>query len=116
MNRARFVWLSGIALIVAGFLPALAFTLAMLVPSAEASAVLGLFPAIPWVDARKIWWAPHPMVTAALAGVAVMMIGATLVRRQRSVFDALRNRRADARRRAPLYGMERVEPTLGPLE
>jgi hypothetical protein len=113
--RARAAEVFGIMLVLAGFIPVVAFALGSLIPAAEASAVLGLFPQIPWVDARKLWWAPPAAAAFALAGLAVMLIGNALVRRQRPVFDALQARTADARRRVHLYGpMERVEPTLGP--
>src|SRR5687767_3840508 len=44
MSRARLGWLFGIALVLAGFVPVLVFTLGSLLPGAEASALLGVFP------------------------------------------------------------------------
>ena len=103
----------GIVVLLAGFLPVVIFALGMLVPSAEASAMLGLFPDIPWLDARKVRWAPHAGVAFALAGLIVMLLGAAIVRRQRPVFDAVRARRQDAQRRVRQYEpANRIEPTL----
>jgi hypothetical protein len=103
----------GIILVLAGFLPVVLFSLGMLVPSAEASAMLSLFPDIPWFDARKVRWAPHAGVAFALAGLAVMLLGAAIVRRQRPVFEAMHAHRQDALRRVRQYGpADRIEPTL----
>ena len=117
VRKARLTRLFGAALVVAGLVPVAVFAIGALVPVAEASAALGLFPAIPWLDARKFWWAPPASVVFALAGLAVILLGATLVRRQAEVFEAQRSRREDARRRTHLYGgPERIEPTLGPVD
>jgi hypothetical protein len=114
VRTARLAQMLGVMLVFAGFVPVLAFSLGILVPAAEASAMLALFPQIPWVDGAKFWWAPHAGVAFALAGLAVMLLGAAILRRQRPLFDAVRARKQDARRRAHLYGgMERLEPTLG---
>jgi len=117
MSRARFFWLFGIALILAGLVPVLLFSLGSLLP--QASDVLGFFPSIPgldaaegWLHARRVKWTPSPGLVFAVSGIAVMVLGATLAKQQKPVFDAMRLRRQDARRRAPLYGRERIEPTL----
>jgi len=115
--RAKAAEVLGIMLVLTGFIPVALFALGSLIPAAEASAMLGLFPEIPWLDAHKIRWAPHAGVAFALAGIAVMLVGSAIARRQQPVFDALRARAAEARRRARLYGnAERVEPTLGPAD
>lgn len=102
----------GIVVLLAGFLPVLVFALGSLVPSAEASAMLGLFPDIPWFYA-KVRWAPHAGVAFALAGLVVMLLGAAIVRRQRPVFEAMDARRQDALRRVRQYEpANRIEPTL----
>jgi len=103
----------GIVVLLAGFLPVVVFALGSLVPSAEASAMLGLFPDIPWFDARRLRWAPHAGVAFALAGLMVMFAGAAIVRRQQRVFEAMRTRRQDALRRVRQYEpADRIEPTL----
>ncbi len=113
IRRAMVAEVLGIVIVLAGFLPVVLFSLGMLVPSAEASAILSLFPDIPWLDARKVRWAPHAGVAFALAGLVVMFLGAAIVRRQRPVFDALRAHRQDALRRVRQYGpADRIEPTL----
>ncbi|HUQ25700.1 MAG TPA: hypothetical protein VM140_08525 [Burkholderiales bacterium] len=116
-HKAKAAEVLGIVLVLAGFIPVVLFALGSLIPAAEASAMLGLFPDIPWLDARKVRWAPHAGVAFAFAGIIVMLLGSALVRRQRPVFEAMQARTADARRRAHLYGApERIEPTLGPAD
>lgn len=115
--KARAAEVFGIVLVLAGFSPVVLFALGSLVPAAEASAVLGLFPEIPWVDAHKVRWAPHAAVAFAIGGLIVMLIGAAIVRRQKPVFEAVQARTEDARRRIRQYGgVQRIEPTLGPIE
>jgi hypothetical protein len=111
----------GIVLVLIGFVPVLLFSVAALMPSADAAAVFGLLPEVPstwvstshsWLRAHLIFWAPHPGLLYALPGLALMWLGAWVVRGTQPVFDADQARRDDARRRAPLYGAERIEPTL----
>lgn len=116
--------LLGIALVLAGFLPVLLFTLGSLLPVAEASDLLAVLPAIPsdWLSTAEIWlrahripWAPQGGLVFALPGILVMALGAALAKRQMPALHAMHARKEDARRRVPLYRqMERVEPTLGP--
>ncbi|HXU42771.1 MAG TPA: hypothetical protein VN675_10635 [Burkholderiales bacterium] len=116
--------LLGIALVLAGFLPVLLFSLGSLLPVAEASEVLDLLPALPpvwlstaevWLRAHRILWAPQAGLAFAVPGVLVMMLGAGIAQRQAPALHAMHARKEDARRRVPLYRqMERVEPTLGP--
>jgi len=103
----------GIVIVLAGFLPVVVFALGSLIPSAEASAMLGFFPEIPWLDVRKVRWAPHAGVAFAFAGLIAMLLGAAIVRRQRRVFEAVDTRRQDALRRVRQYDLSnRIEPTL----
>jgi hypothetical protein len=111
----------GIVLVLLGFVPVLLFSVAALMPSADAAAVFGLLPEVPptwvsvvhgWLRAHLILWAPHPGLLYALPGVALMWLGAWVVRGTQPVFDADQARRQDAQRRKPLYGTERIEPTL----
>jgi hypothetical protein len=112
-HKATAAEVLGIVIVLAGFLPIVVFALGSLVPSAEASAMLGFFPDIPWLDVRKVRWAPHAAVVFALAGLIVMLLGAAIVRRQRPVFEAMRARRQDALRRVRQYEpADRIEPTL----
>jgi len=116
--------LLGIALMLAGFLPVLIFTLGSLLPGAEASEMLALLPSLPsdwlstaeaWLRAHRIAWAPQAGLVFALPGILVMMLGAIIAKRQSPALQAMHARKEDARRRVPLYReMERVEPTLGP--
>ena len=103
----------GIVVVLAGFLPIVVFALGSLIPSAEASAMLGFFPDIPWFDVRKVRWAPHAGVAFAFAGLIAMLLGAAIVRRQRRGFEAVDTRRQDALRRVHQYDLSnRIEPTL----
>jgi len=116
--------LLGIALVLAGFLPVLLFSLGSLLPVAEASEMLDLLPALPsvwlntaeaWLRAHRILWAPQAGLVFAVPGVLVMRLGAAIAKRQAPALDAMHARKQDARRRVPLYRQtERVEPTLGP--
>lgn len=107
-------------MLVAGLIPVLLFAIGSLLPGAEASAMLGYFPEVPWLDSAQTWlysrrihWAPSAGLIFAVAGIGVMSLGATLARRQRPVLDALQARKRDARRRRVQYGpAERIEPTL----
>lgn len=120
MSRARFAWLFGALLALAGFAPIALFALGSLVPGAEASAALGVFPELTWLSSAESWlqgrrvrWAPSTGLVFALAGLGLMVLGAAIARSQRPALDALQARRRDARRRRQQYGpRERVEPTL----
>jgi hypothetical protein len=120
MSRARLGWLFGIALVLAGFVPVLVFTLGSLLPGAEASALLGVFPDLSWLSGieswlhkRKVRWAPSPGLLFALPGLVAMLLGAAIARSQRPALDAVKARKQDARRRRQQYGpSERIEPTL----
>jgi hypothetical protein len=122
--RALVVHTFGIVLVLAGFVPVVAFAIGTLVPAAEASAMLGYFPdmswlssAERWLQARRIGWAPSPGLIFALPGLILMYLGAAIARRQEPVFDAEQARRRDAQRRLRQYSpSERIEPTLGPQD
>lgn len=118
--RATAARVFGLVLLLAGFIPVLAFAVGTLVPAAEASAMLGFFPDMSWLGsvdswlhARRIRWTPPAGLVFALPGLAVMMFGAFVARRQDPVFDALQARKRDARRRVRQYNpADRIEPTL----
>ena len=119
--RTRAVQVFGIVLVLIGYVPVLLFSVAALMPSADAAAVFGLLPEVPstwvstshgWLRAHRIAWAPHPGLLYALPGLALMWLGAWVVGRTHPVLDADQARRDDARRRLQQYGVERIEPTL----
>ena len=125
MSRARLAWLLGFALVLIGFAPVVLFALGSLVQGAEASSMLGVFPDLPWLDTAGIWlhsrrikWSPPPGLLFSLLGLGTMYLGAFVAGSQKARLDAMRLRREDARRRAPLYGGggARIEPTLGPAD
>jgi hypothetical protein len=107
-------------MVLAGFAPVALFSLGSLLPGAEASAVLGVFPELTWLSGAESWlqvrrirWAPSTALVFALAGLALMVLGAALCGRARPALDALSARQQDARRRRRQYGpTERIEPTL----
>lgn len=121
---AEFARAFGVALVLAGLIPVAAFAVGTLLPSADASVMLGYFPDVPWLagveswlHARRVRWSPPTGLVYALPALALMFLGGAMVRRQKPVFDAMRARRQDAQRRTRQYGaVERVEPTLGPME
>ena len=114
----------GIILLLAGFIPVVAFAVGTLVPAAEASAMLGFFPDLSWLssteawlNARRIRWAPSPGLVFALPGLVLMYLGAAIADRQKLLLDAAQARRREAQRRMRQYGSgERIEPTLGPQD
>jgi hypothetical protein len=117
MTGSKISRLFGIALVVAGVIPVLVFTLGSLLPGAEASAI---FPDFSWLDGMANWlhkrrvpWTPSSGLLFALPGLAVMLLGAAIIRGQQPALDAMRQRKEDARRRMSQYGpSERIEPTL----
>jgi hypothetical protein len=120
MSGVKIGRLFGIALVLVGLVPVFVFTLGSLLPGAEASAMLGVFPDFSWlsgIDAwlhkRRVPWAPSSGLLFALPGLAAMLLGAAIVRWQQPALDAMQARREDARRRRREYGTdERIEPTL----
>jgi hypothetical protein len=120
MRIARLAWLFGVALVLAGFAPVVLFAMGSLLPGAEASSILGVFPDISWMAGVETWlyqrrikWAPSTGLVFALLGLAVMFLGAFVATHQRPALDALKAHRQDARRRVRQYGAaQRIEPTL----
>jgi hypothetical protein len=98
VRRARAARLFGIALALAGFLPAVSFVGRALLPHENA--------ALAWLPLL-----PNELALAVL-GVALMALGVLIARRQGHVLDAARQRREDAARRVHQYRAEaRVEPS-----
>jgi hypothetical protein len=94
VRRARTTRLVGWGVMLAGFLPVLWF-LAQSVLASGTRQQAGL--------------------AIAVAGFAVMTIGATIVRRQLAVLEAAARYREDGLRRArQYYDGERIEPYIGP--
>lgn len=124
MRRARAARVVGIALLLAGFAPVLVFAIGSLLPAAQTSAALPFFPELPWLAAfeqwlhsRRVRWSPPSGLVYALPGLALMFLGAALAHAQRPALEAERARKADARRRAHLYGGgQRIEPTFRPVD
>lgn len=125
-RKARSLWLSGAALVLAGFVPVALFVAAALLPAPHGPAALAVFPqASPAVMARaetflakrRIAWRPSPQHGAlpfALLGLLVMAAGAVIAKRQQRVLDQAKARRQDALRRTQHYrASERREPSFG---
>ena len=77
-------------------------------------------PAVPTLPAflpvaHRVPWLPHPAALVfALASLALMWLGATIVARQNEVFDAHQKETADRLRRVREYGTDgRIEPYIG---
>ena len=99
VRRARAVWLFGIALALAGFLPALSFVGRAFVPEVDA--------ALAWLP--RAWLGE---LAFAVLGVGLMALGVLIARLQTRVLEAARQRRKDAARRVHQYRAEaRVEPS-----
>lgn len=118
VRRAKAARRFGLGLMAAGFVPVLWLAAQSVVASAHSGMpdVLAYSPAWPLVD--RLSWIPHELRTAfviAVAGVALMMLGAALARRQVEVLSAAQRHREDSLRRArQYYDDERIEPYIGP--
>lgn len=125
-RKARSIWLSGAALVLAGFIPVALFVGAALLPAPQAGRALALFPGVPpealarvetFLAKRRIAWRPSPHHAAlpfAALGLLVMGAGGVLAKRQQRALEAARARRQDALRRTQHYrASERTEPSFG---
>jgi hypothetical protein len=110
IRRARLARKFGMALIVAG-LAAIAWLVAAFfnpvvptLPSIETLAPLHRAP-----------WMPNPsMLLFSLAGLAMIWLGASIIGRQKAIFEADRRETEDRLRRVREYGGEgRFEPYIG---
>jgi hypothetical protein len=68
-----------------------------------------------WEPLHRLPWMPQPTVLLfALAGLAVIWLGATIIARQKPVFEADRRETEDRLRRVREYGSDgRIEPYIG---
>ena len=84
-----------------------------------ATSVKPMGPALPsietWAPLHRLPWMPNPLVVlSALASLAIMWLGATIVARQKAVFEADRRETEDRLRRVREYGGDgRIEPYIG---
>lgn len=111
VRRAKTRRFFGALLVLAGLLPVAWFVSRMLIPAAKALPEFGAI-ALP----AKLAWLPNPTgMLIALAGLAVMWIGAAIMSRQLYILDAERRDAEDRLRRVHQYAGEgRVEPYIGP--
>lgn len=118
LRRARVARAFGISVMVVGFGPVLWF-----VGRALAS---GFVPGLPsawiagiehWLPLHRLTWVAHPIhteVLLALAGLAVLWLGAAVAARQNAIFEAERRAADDRLRRVQQYGGDgRIEPYIG---
>lgn len=124
-RRARALWLLGLALLFAGFLPVVVFVGGSLLPAADAAPALSLYPEIPpewaskaerWLKVRRIHWRPgpeHAGLALAALGFLAMLLGAAIAKLQGPRLEAARRKKQDALRRAQQYRQEgRTEPSF----
>ena len=110
VRRANAARNFGISLVVIGVV-----TVALLV----AATVKPIGPALPsfdaWAPLHRLPWMPNPIVLlSALVSFAIMWLGATIIARQKAVFEADRRDTADRLRRVREYGGDgRIEPYIG---
>lgn len=111
IRRARAFRMLGAALVFAGLVPVAWFISRTLVPAAQALPEFGAL-ALP----VKLAWIPDPTgMVIALAGLAVMWLGAVVISRQLYILDAEKRDAEDRRRRRQQYAGEgRIEPYIGP--
>lgn len=111
VKRAKALRFFGATLVFTGLVPVAWFVSRMLVPAAKALPEFGAI-ALP----AKLAWLPNPTgMLIALAGLAVMWFGATLMSRQLYILDAVKRDAEDRLRRVRQYAGEgRIEPYIGP--
>ena len=110
IQRAKSARKLGIALIAAGVLAAVWLVVASFHPMVPSFSIDTLEPL------RRVPWMPHPTtILFALASIASMWIGATMVARQNAVFEAHKRETEDRLRRVSEYGAHdgRIEPYIG---
>ena len=119
VRRAKATRLFGFVVMLAGFVPVLFFLALSILVSAGTGRVpdmLGQFQG--WSTLEKLAPIPSQLqagLMIAVVGFAVMMLGATVARRQTPVLEAAERDRADSlRRAAQYYDGERIEPFIGP--
>jgi hypothetical protein len=110
IQRAKLARKFGIGLMLAGLAPIAWLVAGSLNP---AMARLPSFGAL--APLHRVPWMPHPAwVLFALASLAVMCLGATIVARQNAVFETDKRETEDRLRRVREYGGdERIEPYIG---
>ena len=111
VKRAKALRFYGSLLVFTGLLPVAWFVSRMLIPAATALPEFGAI-ALP----VKLAWIPNPTgMLIALAGLAVMWVGASLIARHLAILDAERRDAEDRLRRVHQYAGEgRIEPYIGP--
>ena len=111
VRRAKTRRIFGALLVFAGLLPVAWFVSRMLIPAAKALPEFGAI-ALP----AKFAWLPNPTgMLIALAGLAVMWVGGTIIARQLYILDIEKRETEDRLRRVHQYAGEgRIEPYIGP--
>jgi hypothetical protein len=110
VRRANAARNLGISLVVIGLV-----AIALLVTAT----VKPIGPALPsfdtWAPLHRLPWMPNPIVlVSALVGFAILWLGATIISRQKAVFEADRRETEDRLRRVREYGGDgRIEPYIG---
>lgn len=107
IQRARAARKFGVVLMVAALLPIVWFVAGSVNPAVPTFATL--------LPVHRAPWMPHPIaLVCALASFALMWFGATLVARQKTVFESAKRDTEDRLRRVREYGSDgRIEPYIG---
>ena len=116
VRRARAGWLFGFGVVLAGFVPVVLFVAQSVLGSVATVAALAQFHGWPaFGRLTGIQTEQHAALVIAVAGFAVMMLGARIARRHRAVLESAARSRQDRLRRARHYqDDERIEPFIGP--
>ena len=116
VRRARAGWLFGFVVVLAGLVPVMLFVAQSVLGSVGTVAALAQFHG--WPAFGKLTGIPtqqHAALVIAVAGFAVMVLGARIARRQTAVLESAGRHRQDRLRRARHYqDGERIEPFIGP--
>ena len=108
VRRARTARKFGIAMMLAGLLPVLWYVSRSLTPAKA------FVPSLPLEWVPKVAQPSYLELFVALAGLAILWLGASIARRQQAVFEAEAREAQDRQRRVREYGGDgRVEPYIG---
>jgi hypothetical protein len=112
IRRAKLARKFGMALALAGLVPIAWFIAATFHPVVPSLPISGTED---WLPASRVPWIAHPAALLfALASLALMWLGGTIVARQNAVFEAHRKETEDRLRRVREYGSDgRIEPYIG---
>lgn len=108
VRRAQTARKFGITMMLAGLVPVLWFISRSFTPAKA------FVPALPLEWMPKVAQPSYVELVVALAGLAILWIGASIARRQQAVFELEERKVQDRQRRVQQYGGDgRLEPYIG---